>query len=351
MRIALHKTIAGWLIPVVFGCLQPIAAVAQEESPSAAFRQQVAELRTEGKLRACVELLESALEQWPTDADVWLLLLDIELDRKRYAATLRACERAHTALGGHPGVHLRRGRAYFSLGSMLGEIHLRKVPDGRVGQFWNRWLVVEKTKRAGTFVCCNEQSALFQVRKALDGGCREPSAYLLHARIWQQLQQTELAWAILQAHEATILEQASADVLVTCAELALANDDVSSYLRYERMRAEQIPAEARGALLQHAYEQVADAYARSGRVALQVAFLKRAASLGTSSDELLVQLADGLWALDKHEEATLWYRRALEQNPGRADRGRILERIAAGTPVEEGDEGAREPASEEGTGE
>ncbi len=331
MRIAWHKTIAGLLIPVVFGCLQPPAGAAQDASPSAAFREQVAELRAEGKLRACIEMLESALEQWPDDPEVWLLLLDIELDRRRYAATLRICERAHAALGGHPGIHLRRGRAYFALGAVLGEISLRKVPDGRVGQFWNRWLVVEKSKRAGTFVCCNEQSALFQVRKALDGGCTEPAGYLLHARIWQHLQQPELAWAILRAHESTILENATPETLVTCAELALANQDVSAYLGYERMRAETVPPEQRDALLSDAYQQVADTCARSGRVALQVAFLKRAASLGAGSDEFLVQLADGLWALDKPTEAALWYRRLLEQNPTHGDRGRILERIAVAT--------------------
>ena len=339
-----RNTIVTCLLLAVWGGFVTPLPAGDDGSPSASFRAEVGKLRAEGKLRACVEMLDSALQQWPDDADVWLLLLDIELQRKRYAATLRTCEKAHQALGGHPGIHLRRGQAYLALGAVLGEIQQRKIPSGRVGQFSNRWLVVEKGKRNGTFVCCQEQSALYQVRRALDAGCVEPQAHLLHARIWQSLERPALAWAILQAHESAIVELGDAETLETCSALALANDEVGAYLTYERLRAKQVDEAERAPLLQHAYEQVASVYGRSGRVALQAAFLQRAAVLHAPSADLSLQLGDALWSLNKHAEASLWYRRVLEKEPRTSQRDRILSRLAIA--AESGDGGSRE----QGTG-
>lgn len=304
----------------------PPPATSQPVSPSAALVAQARERLAAGDAAAALDLLGSALEQWPRDRDLWLALIDVDLQRGRLAGALQRCRRAARVLGDDPAVCFRAAQAHYRLGQNLGPLSQVHTRDGRVGQFRGAHLLIEPSKSPGVFLCCGPDSALFQVRKALDGGLDTPAVHLLHARIWLRAGHPAVAWTILRSHRDAIVRLDDDAALQTLAEAALAADALPEYLDAERRRASRHP-DAANDLLRQAYVAVARRYAERGQAAMQIAFLRRAAALGQPAPDLMLELGDALYANGQRADAAPWYQRLLEAVPNHPRRAELLARL------------------------
>ena len=275
--------------------------------------------------RRAIVLLERATQRDPQEPALWLARADCLLALHRPAGALDCIEAAQRHIGPNPELSLCAARALFDLGEYLGEVEVRAEPGGQVGQFVGDWYLVEP-RGAIEFLCCPPRSALYQIRRALDGGIDLPDAHLLHAEVWRRIGRPQRAWSVLERSEAALLEHATTRVLTIFADTALAAGHIKAYLRYARRRA-QLDDEAAGAILAEAYRNVAQHYNRKGDAALYRAFLSRALTASPQDVDLKFEFAEALWESGKRQDAARWYRRVLEQTPDHLQAVRILERL------------------------
>jgi tetratricopeptide (TPR) repeat protein len=272
--------------------------------------------------------IRRGLQRFENDERLWLALIDTTLERESYTLALRWISEATRQVGPSPQLHFRAAQAFFHLGQALGPTAVRDVPGGRAGQFCGRWLLSEKRAEPHRFLCCPKNSALYQLRRALDAGLDEPEAHLLHALIWQQAGRPTVGFAVLKSREAVLVESADPATMAVFARLALDADALSDFLRYARLRAQRQP-EQRDQIMAEAYLAVAERYNERGDNALYAAYLRRALELRPDDAKLVLRLADADWAAERHHDAILGYRRVLEQDLRPAEKARILERLAA----------------------
>jgi tetratricopeptide (TPR) repeat protein len=279
-----------------------------------------------GTAAQAVNVLERGLRRLPESEKLWLALIDHTLRQRQCALALDHVRQAQRRLGPTPQLRFRAAQAYYRLGQALGRTQVIRMPNGRAGQFVNEWLLLERRDQTDRFLCCPPESALYQLRKALDAGLDEPAAHLLHARIWQQANRPEIALAILQGRETLWLEDASVDALATCAEIALAANALNDFLRYARLRAARQP-QRRDEILFEAFTAAAERYNQRGDLTLSRELLRRAVALQPENATVMLHLADATWDTGARAEATRWYRRVLEREPDHPERRRILERL------------------------
>jgi len=284
-----------------------------------------AQSETEHPVRAA-NVLERGLRRRPESEVLWLALIDHTLDQQQCALALRRIRQAQRHLGPVPQLHFRAAQVYYRLGQALGRTRVIRVPDGRVGQFVNDWLLLEKRDENDRFLCCPPESALHALRRALDAGLDEPAAHRLHARIWQQAGRPEIGLAILQSREALWLEDPSSETLRSFAEIALAANALDDFLRYTRLRAVREP-QRRTEILFDAFVSAAERYNQRGDVTMARELLRRAAALRPEDAAVMLRLADAVWDGGERDEAATWYRRVLEREPAHPDRRRILQRL------------------------
>jgi tetratricopeptide (TPR) repeat protein len=299
------------------------AARAEAERELALARTHLAR----GETRQAEEVLARAVRCAPADEALQLAWVDVALTRRQHATALRRVTEATRYLGPRPALHLRAAQAYFQLGQLLGQANVRTVPNGRAGQFCAGRLLAEARGNT-TFLTCPPESALYQVRLALDGGLDTPGAHVLHARIWQRLERPRLALAILNNRAAVLLKDPEEGVLELFAELSLRTGDLGGFLRYERTRAVRAGPQ-QDAILFEAYRTLAAAYAQRGDEAPYVEWLYRAAQLRPDHEDTLLKLADAEWAAGRQPSAAALYRRLLRLIPDHRERRRMLSRIAA----------------------
>jgi tetratricopeptide (TPR) repeat protein len=279
-----------------------------------------------GRAARAGNVLHRGLKRFRDSEALWLALVDHALALRQYGLALQRIGRAEGRLGSSPRMHYRTARAFYALGQVLGQTRVIQVPGGRAGQFVNEWLLVEERDGPDRFLCCPRASALYAVRRALDGGLDEAHVHLLHARIWSQAGRPDVGLAILQGREAAWLHDASVETLATFADLALASDTLDDFLRYTRLRAAREPRRSTE-ILHQAYLSAAQRYNQRGDGAMSRELLRRALVLEPENVEVMLGLADAAWEAGAREEAALRYRQVLEHEPDHRDRSRILKRL------------------------
>ena len=276
--------------------------------------------------------LARGIARWPHNEALRLAVMDRQLARGQHAAALQGYRDAIAACGATSELHWRAARAYFAAGAYLGAVAVREVPDGRVGRFIGGWLLLEARPGRDHYLCCPEDSALYHVRQALEGGLDRAEVHLLHARLWQRAGRPELGLALLRGREADLLTRPEADVPATFAELALAVGDLGGFLSYAQQHADRDPAH-HAQILFAADLAGAELCAQRGDDALYRNLLNRALELQPDDVPVLLRTADADWDAEQRTPAAALYRRVLALEPDHAARRRILERLAAAEPT------------------
>jgi Tfp pilus assembly protein PilF len=276
------------------------------------------------------ELLERAAERFPDCSEVQLAWIDLALGRGLASTALERLTRCDPRRRVEPEFALRAAKAYYQLDRLLGDAEVRSVAGGRAGQFLHGRLLVERRPGCDRFLCVPPESAMYQVRRALDGGLEDPAALVLHARIWSRMGRPEVGLSILKQREAVLLDDPDEGVLDAFCDLAFDADALSDYLRCSRMRAALQPGRRRNILFA-ACLATAERYCQRGDEALYVQWLYRAIRYKPDHQDALLRLADADWAAGRGRDAASLYRRLLQCCPDHPDRPRILRRLAEST--------------------
>jgi tetratricopeptide (TPR) repeat protein len=262
--------------------------------------------------------------------DLPAALIREALQQQRWTLALERIRQVQQQVGDFPLLDFYAAWAYFGLGQLLGAAEVREVPDATVGQFQGNWLLVEQ-RGPQSFLCCPAESALFRLRRALDGGLSDVAAHLLHARIWLRLGRPQTALELLKSQEPLILDSADPQALEILAEAAWAAQRPDEYFRYSRIMARRQP-DRRAEILGQACARLAAYYACRGEPALHREFCRRALRYRPGDPELTLALADAEWEAGQIEPARRLYRRTLELQPEHPARQRIIKRLAAEVP-------------------
>jgi len=279
-----------------------------------------------GRHEVADQLLCTAVEQHSQNDDIRLAWIDSALDRGRHATALDRVKATRLSRSRRAELHYRAARAYFHLDRAIGKAQVRSVPGGKAGQFANRTLLVEPAG-GNRFLCCPADSALYQLRLALDAGLNEPAAHALHARIWARIDRPRIGLALLEGRSAVRLETPTNNMLLAYAELARAAKKWDRFLHYERMRS-KLAGSQREDVLFNAYRTLAIHYAQAGDATLHRQWLDRAVQLKPDATPTVLELADAEWDGGERDRAATLYRRVLQQVPGHRERGRMMERLA-----------------------
>lgn len=280
-----------------------------------------------GEEQEAAAALDAALRHRPESLPLWLARIDVAQRQRRYGEALRLVHKAERTAGSAAALHFRAASAYFASGRLLGDTTEARVENGHEGQFAFGKLLVERRAGRDRFLCCRPDSALYEVRQALDGGCDDPAAHLLHARIWARIGRPLVALAIVRGREAQLLETADDATLQALCDLALGAGALEEYLHFARRRAEL--DELHGDEVMHqAYLAVADHYNRRGDDATCIEFLRRASQLAPRDADLTLRLADAEWQAGRFEDAVGRYTSWLALAANDKERVRVLERLA-----------------------
>lgn len=278
-----------------------------------------------GRASDASDLLNRILSEHESKA-IRLMLIDLTLRQKQYGLALRQIAQAPRDAESAPDLDYRAAEAYHRMGSGLGKTRLVRLSGARPGRFVSEGLLLERRGAADTFLCCPPESAMYCLRRALDGGCDDPLAHCLHARLWIEAGRRNVAFAIVKNHETRWLESRNSELIGAMVEIALECDRLEDALRYARFRAALSPDE-REDILFNAFIAAARRYNLRGEPELWRELLARAQNLRPNEVNLMLQLADACWETGVRDQAALWYRRVLEREPAHADRLRILERL------------------------
>ncbi len=272
--------------------------------------------------------LDAGVKRHPADRALRAAWINDALDRAQWATALHRIRDSVERLGPCPQYNFYAARAYFHQGTHLGPIRALRVRNGRVGDFARGCLLFRALRGQHAFAACPAESALYQVRKAIDDGLDTPEVHLLHARIWLTVGRADVAHAILESRAAVLLGEPIDDALALFADVSLARGDLADYLQFMHRRA-ALDLEKRDDLLFDAYLKLAEAYNARGEEVLFGAFLYRALQLRPHDATLLARVANIEWEAGRERIAAKLYRKLLALDPAHEQRMLALERLAA----------------------
>jgi lipopolysaccharide biosynthesis regulator YciM len=287
--------------------------------------------RAEQPSRAAV-VARDGLERFPRSETLWLARIDQALAQQRAALALKTVDEARQTIADSGALAFRAAHARLLLGQALGSAQVRTVAGGRVGHVHDGWLLIEARRDADSFLCCPRDSALFEIRRAIDAGLDSPELHCLHARAWQKAAMPQRGFQLLKERAVTLLEQPDAATLHTYLDVALAAGELEAAASYA-LRAAQLQPERRAEILYDAYGRIAEAYSQRGDELMYVEFLRRAIDQRPEDVGLALRLAEAEWSADRRSAATRIYERLLREHPELAGDQRILERLAETQPA------------------
>lgn len=303
-------------------------AEVQQKNGDAPQAARAKELRELGQVDAARALLEAAVREQPRNAALRAAWIEEALAARQPATALRRWREAPEPTRGAPSLRLFAAQAYLALDQAAGRSTVRRVEGGRLGQFRDGWLLLERRDGHQRFWCCPEESGMYQLRRALDDGLDDPEAHLLHARMWRAIGRPATAWAIFAAREADLLDAADDAALAELIDTALELGRVADGLRIVKLRAGRSGPDA-DAVLAEGYLRAADHYASAGDVPLHADMLERAVDKRPRDAALRVRAGDAAWTAGRTSAAAAHYEAAITLDAALRSEPRIVERLAA----------------------
>jgi len=279
--------------------------------------------------RACREF-KAALRARPNDAGVHYWLARAYLDNHSAALATRHLSKAYWQGLDSAELHHDWARALVQSRTLLGQIAQRPVSDGgsgpfRAGTFAHGGVVVRQVQSGGqAYIIAPDDSALFQIHKALALDPDRGESLLLCAEIWAAINEHGLALDRF----AQAADHLSEELLARChrgwAASVLALGDVEAYLQHVRLAME---AAGRIDTVRYAdaHWEAAREVARRGDLQRQIRYLTLSVEMRSDVDRL-IELSDALKMARQYRDADRYLIRALDASPDKRQRTRIHER-------------------------
>jgi len=311
-----------------------------------------------GRFAEAVALLESAVASDPTSLAARTLLVDAfrKAARPEQAAEQLArigewqakagrhalaaqTYRESLAMHSNPAVHCALAETYCLLDQALGPVTARVMPNAEPGRRMDGHYVLQPDQqRAGWFLTCSDESAVYQVQAALDTGLDTPEVHRLHARVWLLAGRPERAVAILHDREDRLPERESGEFWHWYGQAALAADDLETSARCLKQAVMWNPARFQPTLAE-AYQTLADRYSRRGDLPAYVGCLEQAGALAPRDADLRYRLGNAYWEAGRLADAARQWQVTLELDPDHPQRLRLLEQLRQAASAGEGTAG------------
>ncbi len=322
------------------------AATATTQPASAELCEQARHALQAGRFAEAVTLLEEAVTREPTGITARTLLADVfrraaqpaqaaeqlrrigelQAEAGRHALAAEAF-RESLALQDAPAVRCLLAETYCRLDRVLGPLTARWMPRAEPGSRTDGQYVLQPDEqRAGWFLTCSSESAVYQVQAALDAGLDTPEVHLLHARVWLRAGRPERATAILQKRADRLPERESGEFWDLYGQAALASGELETSERCLKQAVTLDPTRFQPTLAA-AYQALADRYSRRGDLAAYIRCLEEAGNLAPRDADLHYRLGNAYWEAGHRTAAARQWQITLELNPDHPQRARLLEQI------------------------
>lgn len=324
---------------------QPAATATTQPTTADLCEQARYALRAD-RFAEAVALLEEAVTREPTGIAARTLLADVfrrTAQPAKAAAQLRRIGELQAEAGRHalaaeafreslalqddPAVRCALAETYCRLDRALGPLTARWMPNAGPGRRMDGQYVLQPDEhRAGWFLTCSSESAVYQVQAALDAGLDTPDIHLLHARVWLQAGRPDRATAVLQNRADRLPERESGEFWHVYGQAALAAGDLETSVRCLEQAVTWDPARFQPTLVD-AYQALADRHSRRGDLPAYIDCLEEAGRLAPRDADLHYRLGNAYWEAGRRADAARQWQITLELNPDHPQRARLLEQL------------------------
>ena len=257
---------------------------------------------------------------------VRLIQIDLYLQIGRPLLALERIRDARRTSGDDPRLALCGARAYAQLQQRLGAAKQTRDTSIAAGCIQGDYVTVCVNAEERSTVWASRESAFYQLRRALDGGCDSLSAQILQARLYSEIGRPVEAVSIIKHQHKAIAQHGTCAELWQSGDIAAQGLDLQLLRHLRRAYAERHP-EQQNALLALMHGELAAQYELQGAIQFSIAFLRRAEEIAPNNATLLERLADQLWDTDQISEARRLYQRVLQLERDHPRYETLLERI------------------------
>lgn len=324
--------------------------------------QALAELySSEKQWKAVVDLLDPLLKyrhDYPTYhmlAEAYQNLDDKEKARKAYEEALKlnpqsapdhyqlgniylasnffalAAESYHNALRlglDSPLLRFKLGSALFNLRNYFGAVAVTTVKSGNAGTINGPWYLIEEVPGdKDEFRCAPENSAIYQIEKAVADGLEErPDVKILKATIFLHGRRYAKAYEMFEKIRPSVPKEEAA---LVCYYFAQAAFGCGKYDRYLALLEEAIKLDSAAykATRVDAYLAVADQYNQSGDLKKYIEFLNKAVAESPHAVGLHLKLGSAYAEAQRFDLAVSEWRMVLDLEPENSQRMTLLNLI------------------------
>ena len=269
---------------------------------------------------------QQALDIEPTADGCYLLGL-IHLDENMPALAAEQFQRA-LKLGRTGGdAHYALAQAFERLDQDFGRVRVISAPGATAGRIVDGAYLIEPVDGdPDLFRAAPPESAIYQLREALDDGVDSWEARRLLARLWLKTRRFAAAAAAFAEAESDVPRGARAGYCREFAEALYGVGDVEGFVARMRQAAEA-DAEQYAPELADAYRRAAQRCSQRGDLAQYIAYLEKAVAERPDAADLHYLLGNGHWEAGQEREALRQWRLTLQLQPDHPDRQRMLELI------------------------
>jgi len=277
---------------------------------------------------------EEALKLNPQSASDHYQLGNIYLAGNFFALAAESYQSALRLGLDSPVLRYKLGSAYFNLRNYFGNITVQTVKSGTVGGVHGTWYLIEAVPaQKDVFRCAPENSAIYQIAKALADGIEDrPDIHVLRATIYLNARRYAQAYEIFTKIRPTVKE----DKGLFYYYYAQAAFGAGQYDRYLELLEQAIKLDpvAYKATRVDAYLAVADQYNQAGDLDKYIEFLTKAVAESPQTASLHLKLGYAYEEVRKFDRAIAQWRLVLDLEPDHPQRIKLLnlvEKYSGGT--------------------
>ena len=223
-----------------------------------------------------------------------------------------------------PVLRYKLGSAYFNLRNYFGAISVQTIKSGTPGTISGSWYLIEGvTGQKDVFRCAAENSAIYQIAKALADGIEDrPDIHVLRATIYLNAHRYGQAYEMFTKIGPTVKD----DKALFYYYYAQAAFGTGRYDRYLELLDEAIHLDpvAYQATRVDAYLAVADQYNQSGDLDQYIVYLTKAVRASPQTASLHLKLGYAYEEVRKFDEAIAQWRLVLDLEPDHPQRIKLL---------------------------
>jgi tetratricopeptide (TPR) repeat protein len=271
---------------------------------------------------------EEAIKLNPQSPADHYQLGNIYLAANRFALAAEAYQSALRLGLDSPVLRYKLGSAFFNLRNYFGRISEQTIKAGTPGTISGSWYLIESVPgKKDVFRCASEDSAVYQVGRALADGIEDrPDIHVLRATIYLNARRFAQAYDLFAKIGPRVPETEKALFCYYQAQAAFGTGQYDRYLELLREAIKRDP-KAYQATLIDAFLAVADQNNQTGNLDGSINYLAQAVAESPQTASLHLRLGYAYEEVHKYDQALAQWRMVLDLEPDHPDRLKLLNLI------------------------